>query len=383
LLFLAGDRINIRVTHFDALPTLLPPPAPGFPQVLVKQQPEDFIVEELPLYEPSGGGTHTYLWIEKRGINTHDAVRRLAAVIGKRGADAGVGGLKDAVAITRQWISFEHVKENRDALVAYATPELKVLQMTAHGNKLKMGHLRGNRFTILLRLAENTSDARTKLFERAKTVCAQLRTLGVPNYYGPQRFGRGEANAALGRLLVRGDREGFQRAYTESHGDKRLPDRKLRNLLVNAFQSELFNRVLALRMPELGRLLPGDLACLHRNGAVFAVNSAEDAAREQPRADALEISPSGPLFGPQMPSPQLRPREIEDQIIAESGVAAADFGRREAESQPGARRSLRTVLMEDPVVEIANDGVTLRFALPSGSYASIVLREITGTGLDV
>ena len=369
------------MAHFDTLPTLLPPPAPGFPAARIKQQPEDFIVEELPLYEPCGSGTHTYLWIEKRGINTHDAVRRLAAVIGKRGADAGVGGLKDAVAVTRQWISFEHVKENRDALAAYATPELKVLALTAHGNKLKMGHLRGNRFTITLRLADDMPDAdeaRNALLERAKFVCAQLKVLGVPNYYGTQRFGRGEQNAALGRMLVRGDRDGFQRAFNESHGAARPPDRKLRNLLVNAFQSELFNRVLALRLSEMGRLLPGDLACLHRNGAVFAVNTAEDAAREQPRADALEISPSGPLFGPQMPNPTQRPLEVEAQVLAESGVTASDFGRREAESQPGARRSLRTVLMEDPLIESVSGGVLMKFALPSGSYASVVLREVLG-----
>ena len=365
----------------EPLPTLLPPTL-ELPAVLIKHRPEDFVVEELALYEPCGIGTHTYLWIEKRGINTHDAVRRLAGVIGKRAADAGVGGLKDSTAVTRQWISFEHVKDNRDALAAYTMPELKVLAVSAHGNKLKMGHLRGNRFTITLRLVDDSAAAREKIRQRTQFACGELAKLGVPNYYGPQRFGRGGANVALGKLLVQGDRDGFSRACVEHFGN-RPPDRKLRNLIVNAFQSDLFNRVLARRMPELSRLLPGDLACLHRNGAVFAVNSAVDAAREQPRADALEISPSGPLFGPQMPNPEGRPREIEAEILAASGVRAEDFGRREAESQPGARRSLRTTLLEAPQVEDAPDGVVLKFALPSGAYASVVIGEILGGSFEL
>ena len=365
---------------FDSLPALLPPPLPGFPAVLVKDRPEDFVVEELPLYEPCGSGTHTYVWIEKRGINTRDAVRRIAALLGKRAADAGVAGLKDAAAVSRQWISFEHVKANLDALKALECPGLKVMGVSAHGNKLRMGHLRGNRFVITLRMPEDTPATRSVVVQRVAEVCAVLREKGVPNYYGPQRFGRDGDNAVLGRLLVTGDEEGFRRACAERHGQRQSADRKMRNLLVNAFQSELFNRVLALRMPEISRLLPGDLACIHRNGAVFNVVTADDAQREQPRADAGEISPSGPLFGPKMPKPEGQPREIEDRVVAEAGVSPEDFGRREAESQPGARRSLRAMLLETPEIGEASGGVTIKFALPSGSYASVVLREIVGNG---
>src|SRR5262249_12922321 len=200
-----------------------------------------------------------------------DAVRRIAAVIGKRAADAGVAGLKDAVAVSRQWISFEHVNHGAAELAAYEKPELKVLRVSAHGNKLRMGHLRGNRFVITLRLAEDTPDNRAAVLNRAREVCAVLSARGMPNYYGPQRFGRDGANPQLGRMLVKGDEEGFRRAFAERHGPRRPADRKIRNLMVNAFQSELFNRVLALRMPEIGRLQPGDLAFIHRNGAVFTI----------------------------------------------------------------------------------------------------------------
>jgi len=360
-----------------SLPTLLSPPPPDFPNVAVKAQPEDFVVEEIPLYEPGGSGTHTYLWIEKRQLNTLDAVRRIAALLGKRAADAGVAGLKDAQALTRQWISFEHVPAGKlEELKAHGDPNLRVLKISSHTNKLRMGHLRGNRFAIRLRV--ETPDAAQRLAARAHEVLAVLEQCGLPNYYGPQRFGRNADNAEAGRALVRGETAAFEQ-YVAQHYAARRPDvRKLRNLLVNAFQSELFNRVLARRMPKLGHLQAGDVAWLHRNGAVFRVGSEEDAAREQRRADAFEISPSGPLFGPKMLQAEGAPGEIETAVLRESGVTLEAFARREAERQPGARRPLRVPLLEAPASEADASGLALRFALPPGSYASILIREIIG-----
>jgi tRNA pseudouridine13 synthase len=364
----------------DALPTLLPPPGLDFPVVQIKSSPDDFIVEELPLYEPSGSGTHTYLWIEKRGINTRDAVQKLARALGKRPADGGVAGLKDAQSVSRQWISFEHVKQGLDAINSFAQPDLKVLAVSSHGNKLKSGHLRGNRFIITLRLVQDDPSARAKVAARTRDVCASLLKLGMPNYFGPQRFGWDGDNVALGRLLVAGDRAGFEREWSQRKAN-RPADRKLRNLIVNAFQAELFNRVLAQRIGSIGRLQAGDLAWLHRNGAVFRITAEEDAAREQARADGLEISPSGPLFGPRMIRPEGEPGRIEAQILADSGVTCEDFGREEAERQPGARRPLRIPLLEAPSVEESPQGVVLRVALPSGSYATVLLNEVIGSSV--
>lgn len=362
------------------LPTLCPPPPADFPQVRIKAEPEDFVVEELPQYEPCGSGTHTYFWIEKRGLNTHDAARKLAQILGKRAPDAGIAGLKDAQAIARQWISFEHVKENLDKAAAYQDDKLRVLSVSSHGNKLKMGHLRGNRFVIRLRpMADcglQIADWQQRVLQRTRDVLATLSSKGIPNYFGEQRFGRGGGNAALGKMLVQGDVAGFEAAAKIAgvrHGD-----RKLRNLLVNAFQSELFNQILARRMPEIGKLEAGDLAWLHRNGAVFSVASAEEAQREQPRADAFEISPSGPLFGEKTKLADGRPGEIERAVLAESGVKLDDFSRREAERQPGARRALRIVFLETPSAELDPAGVLLRFALPPGAYATVVLGELQG-----
>ena len=362
------------------LPTLCPPPPANFPRLRIKAEPEDFVVEELPLYEPGGSGTHTYFWIEKRGLNSHDAVRRIAEVLGKRAADGGLAGLKDARAVSRQWISFEHVKEGLDKAAAIQDEKLRVLKVSSHGNKLKMGHLRGNRFIIRLRpIADcglQIAYWQQPVLDRAIIVFETLSRKGIPNYFGEQRFGRGGNNAALGKLLVQGDVPGFEAAAKAA--GVRFQDRKLRNLLVNAFQSELFNQILSRRMPDIGRIEAGDLACLHRNGAVFAVATAEDAQREQPRADAFEISPSGPLFGEKSILAEGRPGEIERDVLAASEVKAADFSRREAERQPGARRSLRIAFLEPPETSRDESGILLRFALPSGAYATVVLNEIMG-----
>ncbi|MBI3831614.1 MAG: tRNA pseudouridine(13) synthase TruD [Planctomycetes bacterium] len=361
------------------LPFLTAFSRPSFAGARVKARPEDFVVEELALYEPSGTGTHAYLWIEKRGQNTHDAVRRIAKVLGKRDRDAGVAGLKDAQAVTRQWISFEHVEPDKLARLDAAAlgPGLQILHVSRHGNKLKMGHLKGNRFVIRLRFEAGAAPAGAA--NTARAVLSELQRRGVPNYYGEQRFGRGAGNVGLGRLLVQGDEAAFTQAFAASgNNPARARDGKFRNLLVNAFQAELFNQVLARRMPELGKFLPGDLALLHRNGAVFKIEDAAAAEKEQPRADAFELSPSGPLYGPKTPLAEGEPGRIEREVLAASGVSVEDFGRKEAERQPGARRALRIPLLEAPEVSEDAEGLVLKFALPSGAYATVVLRELLG-----
>jgi tRNA pseudouridine13 synthase len=365
------------------LPFLTDSPRERFSSVRVKARPEDFIVEEIPLYVPSGRGDHAYFWLEKRGVSTHDAVRQLAEALRLRPNDAGVAGLKDAQAVTRQWISFEHVAPEKAAHLELG-PALRVLAVQRHGNKLRMGHLKGNRFLIRLRLLEAAAAASpvppspAELTEAARALFAELSRRGVPNFYGPQRFGRGSRNPALGRCLVQGAEAAFCEGLKAAGiGPNRARDRKFRNLMVNAFQAELFNRVLARRLDRFGALLPGDLAWLHRNGAVFKV---EDPAKEQPRCDAFEISPSGPLFGPKMPLPEGEQGQLEREVLAGSGVTLEEFGRREAERQPGARRPLRVPFLEAPDVKTDEAGVALGFALPSGSYATVVLRELLGDG---
>jgi tRNA pseudouridine13 synthase len=288
-----------------------------------------------------------------------------------------------------------------------------------HGNKLRPGHLRGNRFAIKIRQVNPTDVVKLTPLVR------QLKERGMPNYFGEQRFGRRGNNHLLGAALLRGDdtetlrlllgspdktldnhkqraaREAFDRGEFEpamklwprSSGSERrilarfiktrsataairTVDQRIRRLWISALQSDLFNQVVARRIDSLDKLLPGDLAEKHENGAVFRV---ADAVAEQPRCDVFEISPTGPLIGYRMTLPELEPLQIEEEVFAARKISPADFRVAGRLKVKGARRPLR-VRPED--VELAagvdehGPHITAAFSLPAGSFATSFLREL-------
>src|SRR5690606_16300709 len=235
-------------------------------------------------------------------------------------------------------------------------PGIEVVALARHGNKLRPGHLRGNRFEILLRGVDGGH------LDALRTNLAELQRSGVPNYFGEQRFGKRGANLSKGLELLHGDLR---------HAARRIP-KKLLTLLLAAVQSEVFNRVLVRRLATMGTLLPGDVAVLHRNGAAFLV---EDPAREQARCDAFELSPSGPMPGPKCLAARGEPGAIEAEVMAELGITGELFGRSPHGSNEGERRPLRMQL-RDAEAAAEPQGVRLRFALPRGGYATSVLREL-------
>ncbi|MEZ5965971.1 MAG: tRNA pseudouridine(13) synthase TruD [Planctomycetota bacterium] len=333
------------------VPRALPAPrVPGHYKVAV----EDFVVVEEDLYAPSGMGDHTWLRVRKRGMSTLQAVELLARALGRRERDFGFAGMKDAFAVTEQWLSLEHAPAS--ALASLRIPDLEVVTVTRHANKLRPGHLRGNRFDILLRGLD--ADAVPALTENLDCL---VRT-GVPNYFGEQRFGKRGANLAKGLELLRGDLK---------HAARRIP-KKLLTLLLAAVQSEVFNRVLVRRLDRFATVLPGDVAVLHGNGAAFVV---EDVVREQARCEAFELSPSGPMPGPKCLPARGEPGAMEAAALAELELDPAWFGRSPHASNEGERRALRMQVRDASVVAEA-DGVRVRFALPRGGYATSVLREL-------
>jgi len=382
----------------------------------LRERPEDFVVEEIPLYPACGEGTWVYATIEKRGIPTPTAVDRFSRALGRPRRDVGYAGLKDARAVTRQTLCIEHVDPARVA--ALRLPDLRVLSVTRHRNKLKVGHLWGNRFVVRLR------DVPAAAARDIEAILDVLRRRGVPNYFGPQRFGTRGDTWQIGRALLRGDpvealslfcgrptehdndavrqaRRCFDagdyrgaaaawppnftdpRAACGALADGRRPREALRRirgsllrLFTSAFQSWLFNGVLAQRIASLDRLMVGDLAWRHAGGAVFRV---EDLDAEQPRADAMEISPSGPLFGRQMTQPHGRPAEIERAVLDGEGLRIEALPAAGPGRLTGARRPLR-VPLGDATVSCGQDDagqyVALTFHLPAGSYATALLREV-------
>ncbi len=165
----------------------------------LKSRPEDFVVEELPLYPPAGEGTHLLITIEKSGVSTAAAADMIARALGRRRHDVGFAGQKDVRAVTRQTLSIEHVDIDRAA--GLELPGIRVLGVARHGHKLRLGHLAGNRFALKVR--QMAMDAAGAL-DAARAVVDVLQRRGVPNYFGPQRFGAAGNNGAIGRAALLG-----------------------------------------------------------------------------------------------------------------------------------------------------------------------------------
>jgi tRNA pseudouridine13 synthase len=337
----------------------------------------------------------------------------------------GFAGMKDKVAVARQTVSV-HLPGSAPPPDLPAHERIRVLSVTRHGNKIRLGHLSGNRFSIRVRGVDPASAgvARERLEE--------LERRGVPNYFGSQRFGYQRNNHLLGRMLLRrewgallaellGDggspfpeyqrerRELFsQKRYREAaalwtpadrnqltviralasgrhgQGAVRAAGQAAMSFWVSAAQSAAFNRVLDRRLEEgtTAALVEGDLAWKHVNGAVFRV-TAEELARPElaPRLAAFEISPSGPLWGPGMTTPSGDVAALERAALESVGLTESDL-KVGPSLLKGARRPLR-VPLRHPAVDAGTDEhgpfVRVAFDLPAGAYATVVLREITRT----
>ena len=351
------------------------------------KEPEDFIVEELPLYEPSQTGTHTYFAIRKRNLSTLEAINRIARELQVPTRDFGYAGLKDKNAITTQVLSVEDIAPER--ILKIEQPAIKVLWAERHTHKLRVGHLRGNRFELTLR------DISHDALSLVETVMERLVIEGVPNRFGVQRFGNKNDSHLIGKALVKAEWETVVRYMLTDDAPQvdgvarrmqqelvRKPIEKvvttipyrLRKLYLSAYQASLFNKVLERRMPHLGKFLAGDIAVKHSNGAPFLV---EDPRVEQPRADALEISPSGPIFGYKMRMPTGDVLAMEVSLLTDDGVRFEKFRKVAGIRLPGTRRPLRMPIQLHEVSAIDSGvGIRLGFTLPAGGYATVVVEEI-------
>ncbi|MBL8851074.1 MAG: tRNA pseudouridine(13) synthase TruD [Planctomycetaceae bacterium] len=328
---------------------------PGIGGVL-KQSPEDFVVEEVPAYEPCGEGEHLFLWVEKRDLSAEQLHARIARVLGIARGDVGIAGLKDRRAVTRQFVSVPAKAAAR--VPELDAPELRVLSAALHRNKLRTGHLRGNRFEIIVR------DVAEGAFADATAIAAVTRDRGFPNYYGEQRFGVDNETAALGFDLLTGRRT-----------PRDIPPARRRFLLrlaLSAAQSLLFNEVLAnrIRAGRLHRVEAGDVMQVVASRGCFVV---ADAAAEQARFDRRETVVTGPMFGIDMKPPTGAPLREEQSVLEQHGVTS-ELLAAHRKLIPGARRPC-VIWPEDLHVEAAGDALRFRFILPSGVYATTLLRE--------
>jgi len=318
----------------------------------IKVEPDHFIVEEVPLYEPSGVGDHLFVSITRSGQTTQEIVQALASALGVPARNIGYAGLKDKHARTTQVFSLPGVQpdqltnldQNIDAVINWAIP---------HNKKLRPGHLLGNRFTITV-LNPTAPDAP----DRADTILEALHQRGLANFFGAQRFGKFGDNAEQGLAILTGQK-------------KRPRAKWLHKLLASAYQSQLFNQYLAVRIERniYDRILAGDLVKKTDTGGMFTV---KDAATDQERFDHREITFTGPLFGYKMRQPLGDAAALEAEILQSSPVTEQQWRSNRVQ---GNRRAGRLFLA--PVdLEPHPQGFNLSFFLPKGAYATILLREI-------
>lgn len=392
----------------------------------LRESEEDFLVEEQPLYQPSGSGEHVYLFVEKRGLTTSQLVHAIARHFGVPREAVGYSGMKDKVAITRQVISIHTPGRTFESFPEIRNDRLKVLWADMHTNKLRLGHLKGNRFSIRIRGVTMTGVL------AAQRVLRALQERGVPNFAGEQRFGSRLNNHRLGRLLAQREWKGLldemlgpdpafphlnaeaRALYARGEYSKSLdafpvamrheraalhalekgatPERAVRAVDVTqrrfwftSLQSAVFNRCLSERLGAglFDRCVAGDVAQKFENGACFRVGAVE--AGDPALADRVrrfEISPSGPIWGAKMMRAEGAVDERERGALSAEGLAERDLieaMRQLGESMGGARRPMRVPLI-DPEIEAGLDDrgeyIRCAFELPPGSFATIVMREI-------
>ncbi len=335
-----------------------------------KQSPRDFVVEEIPLYEFSGEGEHLILHVRKKNLSTNEMVGQFARYLGIKNKEIGYAGLKDKHAMTMQYISLH--KKHEEALENFNFEGIKILEKTYHNNKIRIGHLKANRFYIKLKKVNPTSAV--KIDEALKN----LEKFGMPNFFGYQRFGNDGDNHIIGEKLAK--------------GEARERNPRVKRLLINAYQSHLFNLWLSrrleintlvssfkieeieslLNMPneEVAKmkaqqhpfkLISGDIMEHYPHGRLFDFEGDNE---DLERFNERNISPTGLLCGKKARHATLNAGNIEKDYDDEIN---ADGARRYAWVYP------TEIEGRFNAVEAQYE---LNFTLPKGSYATVFIEEI-------
>jgi tRNA pseudouridine13 synthase len=315
----------------------------------IRQTASDFLVTEILGFAPSGDGEHDFLWIEKTGVNTNWLAQQLARHAGVPERDVGYAGLKDRNAVTRQWFSVRRPRGTGTDWQAFARPGVDVLQMSRHDRKLRRGVHAGNFFRLAVRDVNVDADDIGGLVTR-------IVTRGVPNYFGDQRFGRHGENMRLALALFCG----------------RRMRRNKRSIAISAARSYIFNHILQERVVRdcWDRALVGEAFNLSGSNSIFVADELTDEFDK--RLLENDIHPTAALWGAG------RPQCTGEALALECAIAApfdALCGGLERIGARQARRPTR-LIVQDLVWEIGSATLWLEFSLPSGGYATTVLREL-------
>ncbi|MBC8310333.1 MAG: tRNA pseudouridine(13) synthase TruD [Phycisphaerales bacterium] len=381
---------------------------------VLKSTAGDFIVNEIPLYEPCGEGEHLYLSVRKTKMSHEELIRNVAKEFGVSPRDVGSAGRKDLQAVTTQTLSI--YLPGKQTIVPESIGSIDILSFSWHTNKLRLGHLKGNSFAIRLREID------LRLFETIEKRLDNLKKTGLPNAFGPQRFGNYGNNHTLGHailledwdslvltLLQGNDRhnmfaekgeykksldawpfgqpaernvlQALTQGKTKQQACKTI-NKHMRTLWVNSFQSAVFNEVLRQRQQNKtwDSIIEGDLVWNHDGGGrTFEVSQEESDSNEiKIRTTSFGVSPSGPLWGSKMRLPSGKVLQMEQSTLASFGVDEEHLTKMKKYAK-GARRPLR-VQVGNPVASIGTDSngdfVEVVFELPAGSYATVLVEKL-------
>ena len=321
----------------------------------LKQTPADFQVEEILSYPLTGQGEHLWLWVEKVGQNTDWVAQQLAKLANIRLRDIGFAGLKDRHGITRQWFSLYLPGQVDPEWAQWQIEGVRILSSTRHQRKLQIGGLKGNRFII--RLREVTADP-AQLDARLQ----QMAGAGVPNYFGPQRFGRNEHNLVMAQRLFSGELTRLRPAQ--------------RSLYISAARSFLFNQVLAerVRQGSWNQACSGDVFQLEGSSKWFADDNSADLAQ---RVLEYDLHPTGPLVGVEPSPATLGALQLETGVLQDYQAWCQGLCDLRLKTDRRALRLKAQAVSWHWVQEAEQSmpDLVIQFELAAGQYATVWLRE--------
>ncbi len=394
--------------------------------------PEDFYVEEIPLTMPSGKGQNIWFLIEKKNRSTLDVALDIAKQLQISRKRIGFAGMKDTNAVTRQWMCVSNIFENRVKILELSNA--RILEVIPNEKKLRIGHLKGNKFRIMIRNTVNSENIEIDV-KTTKSVLELLMKKGVPNYYGWQRFGKIRPITHLvGKALVKNDLKDAVKSYLgmpfesesksaqvargryeegkieesyklmpkslnfelmmlsvlikESKKKGHLDENSykkalnilpvpLKRMFVHAYQAFLFNRIISERLKLFGidKYIHGDILIDNHNKLIHNTSMKREIIQKM--IEEFEIHPSAPLFGSKVPLADEKPGEIEKKVLLDEKIKKEDFN---CKLMPklgsyGLRRAVRFQVY-DVSVRSKERGIMIEFSIPKGCYATSVLREI-------
>lgn len=323
----------------------------------LKTTADHFQVEEIMPYVPCGKGEHVYVTLQRSGWNTADVATKIASILKINSRDIGYAGLKDKDALTTQTFSLllpESVPLKDVENILKEQSSFAILNIQRHGNKIRSGHVRANRFRVVLSGTFSSSDLKCAL-----SIAEEIKASGMPNYFGHQRFGKDYSNIPYAFELF---------------SSNRIRKQRKGKFWMSVVQAALFNFWLMARIErgDFNTVLVGDIAKKTDTGGLFTVT---DAAEARERFFRQELTYTGPIYGYKLMAATEKSAEFEWEILKKFDIDPQQFKRMKA---PGSRR-IGLLWMKDIHIEPVNDGLLFRFELPAGSYATTLMREFIKT----